>query len=288
MRAVSTVLDVSLCLLFVAASATTLAGIPSDSFGGPSTDAATAESVAELVATNTATVSYALGETRDRHVTTHDTLAGLLATAAVADSEVTAESESVAFFPATEEFRRNATRAVARGVRRVPGNQNARVQVVAEWEPYHGAAIRGRVVAGPRPPPNADVHAATFTAPSGFQAARADALSAARRDGYGGVARVLATALVAGWFPANETSLDDATVARYRRVAAAYDTSVDGALSVDAAETSLDVSQANRNLVRAIAADVEPRLEARFDTPNEAARAVSLSRVRITVRTWSR
>ncbi|WP_158057582.1 DUF7284 family protein [Halorussus halophilus] len=290
MRAISTVLDVSLCLLLVAASATTLAGVPLQKSGG--SNAHSAEATATLVATNTASVSYALGENRtDGNVSTvHDTLAGLLATVAVASSEVDADSEEVALYPETDEFRENATQAVARGLRRseVPSH----VQVVARWKPYAGAAIRGRAVAGSTPPPRADVRAATFTVPSGFPTERADAVTAAHADGYSGVAHVLARGLVAGWFPGNGTALRDdtalrnETAARYRRVAEAYDTSVEDGLSANVSRAT-DVSQANRNLVRALAADVEPRLRERFDSPQAAARAVSVGRVSITVRTWS-
>lgn len=234
------------------------------------------------MATNTASVSYTL-ENRDRTDTAHDTLAGLLAAVAVASSEVSTDTE---LFPATQNFRENATSAVTRNIRR--SAEIGHVQVIARWRPYADSEIDGEAVAGESPPPEANVHAATFTVPSGLPTASEDALRVARKDGYSGVTHVLATALVAGWFPENKTTLSEETAGRYRRVAESYDTSVEGALSDDTARADWNLAQADRNLVRALAADIEPRLEARFETPNSAARAVSMGRVHITVRTWSR
>ncbi|MFC4549912.1 hypothetical protein ACFO3H_06315, partial [Halorussus sp. GCM10023401] len=146
MRATSTVLDVALCLLFVTASVVTLVGAPSER--EPSRD--TAETTAGVVATSTANVTYALGDER-RPRTVHDTLAGLLATAAVTNATV--EGHQRGLFPHSGGFRRAVARTVAASLRRTAirgatGRDDLRAQVVARWEPYWGSALRGRVTAG--------------------------------------------------------------------------------------------------------------------------------------------
>ncbi|NEU57539.1 hypothetical protein [Halorussus sp. MSC15.2] len=153
MRAISTVLDASLCLLLVSASALTLAATPTGPGGAgtAATDPDTADETAELLATSTALVTYDAGS---RNRTAHDTLAGLLASAAVADSGP--ESH--------DGFVQAVTTRVGRTLRRLDGD----AQVVARKNrPQSRAsesntAHEGRVVAGDAPPPDADVHAAAF------------------------------------------------------------------------------------------------------------------------------
>lgn len=153
MRAISTVLDASLCLLLVSASALTLAATPpgAGDAGTAATDPDTADETAELLATSTALVTYDAGF---RNRTAHDTLAGLLASAAVADAG-----------PASrDEFVQAVRQRVGRAVRR----RAVGVQVVARRNRSKSRASKsntaqeGRVVAGDAPPPDADVHAAAF------------------------------------------------------------------------------------------------------------------------------
>jgi len=149
MRAVSTVLDVSLCLLFVTASALTLVGTPVADRSNPDSAPDIADEVAEVLTTATASVSYGVG---DRNRTAHDTLAGLLASAALAD----ANSASAL------EFRSVTTQRVTRAL----GAFDVAVQVVADPTPVGDSissadsARDGIFVVGTPPPPNADVHAA--------------------------------------------------------------------------------------------------------------------------------
>lgn len=148
-RAVSTVLDASICLLLVSASVLTLVGIPTDDGGDP--DAA--DETAELLATSTAQVTYVVG---DENRIAHDTLAGLLATAAVASAGAD-DSKGVS----ANEFERAVTERVNRTLRRSGG-----AQVVARWESSGDPSLSGRTIAGGRPPPDADVHAAVFSVSS--------------------------------------------------------------------------------------------------------------------------
>ena len=148
MRAVSTVLDASLCLLLVTASAVTLVETPTDRGGDP--DAA--DDLAETIATSTATIEYRTAEGKPR--TTHDTLAGLLAAAAIEDADGTAGG-----------FVRTATARVERTLTRTNrGSQViARTRSTTGREPHNRPErAAGRIVVGRSPPPDADVHAAAF------------------------------------------------------------------------------------------------------------------------------
>jgi hypothetical protein len=148
-RAISTVLDASLCLLLVSASAVTLAGTPTADPGtgsGSATGPDTADRTAELLATSTARVSYPVAD--DSRRTTHNTLAGLLASATRADVRGT-----------SDEFVRAVTEEINRTLRRHTAT-DVDVQVIASR--VGDGANTGRITAGKSPPPTADVHAARF------------------------------------------------------------------------------------------------------------------------------
>jgi hypothetical protein len=169
-RAISTVLDVSLCLLLISASAVSLAGTPiRDRNSGPATAADSADETATLLATSTASVTYrpsnsATADIRNR--TVHDTLAGLLASAVAAKAN--AESAT--------DFVRAATATVGRTLRRAGINAQvvARRSASSTSRPNSftshsnrstsltNSASSERVVAGRTPPPDADVYAAAL------------------------------------------------------------------------------------------------------------------------------
>lgn len=177
-RAVSTVLDVSVCLLLVGAATLTLSTAPT---AGPDPATGRAEELATTLAGSTATVTYRAG---GRRRTARGTYAGLLADAARTD--------------ARDALGREAFRAaVVESTRPVLGGEGWRAQVIVAWRPYEGADA-GRVVVGESPPPSADVHAATTLVPSGLGAVGPAAEAAAARDGYRGVAGVLADVLLPG------------------------------------------------------------------------------------------
>lgn len=157
-RAVSTVLDASLCLLLVSASVVTLVEVPTAERGGrdANADADAADETAELLATTTAQVTYEAG---DENRTAHDTLAGLLATAAAVASRPASDSQGIS----VEHFERAVTERVNRTLRRFGGD----AQVVVRSGPTtRDDPPGGRVVAGRRPPPNVDVHSAVFSVSS--------------------------------------------------------------------------------------------------------------------------
>ncbi|WP_135807293.1 DUF7284 family protein [Halorussus marinus] len=273
-RGISTVLDASVCLLLVSASALALVGIPADE-----SDPDRADEAAETLASSTARVSY-----DDGSRTAHGTLAGLLAATAVRNATL-GESRLLA----DTGLARAVTERVERSLGRV---EYHRVQVIARWEPFPSASLRGRVAAGPTPPPGVDVHAAAFSVSSGLPSVRSSARAAGRGGGFERVARAIAGGVVRGLFPPIETRT--ALGARPDRAARAverYRTSADavGARSaVEEALTDGNATRATRIVTDALATLLEPTLRERFDGATDAARETAVGRVRITVRTWSR
>jgi hypothetical protein len=140
---------------------------------------------------------------------------------------------------------------------------------------------------GERPPPEADVDAATMTVASPAPAVDQRAQWAATQDGYSGVATVVAGAVVDGLFPPQQAQLaldgdypdDRLMTRRYRRMGALTRA---GQLSVE----STPATELNTELTAALAGRLEPDMRSRFDSPEAAADAVETGTVTITVRTW--
>lgn len=290
-RAVSTVLDVSLFLLLVSASAFVLVGTSpprGTPAAGPTTD---------VLAASTATVNYSIvpsgtggdpgqnaGSAGSRDRTVHDTLAGLLAAGAVSDATVHGPGTARTDDGSESGFERALETAVADALARP-----ARTQVIVRWRPYAGSTLGGEVSVGGPPPDDATVGAATLTVPSGTPPAKQRAREAARTGGFDSLSRVVARGIVEASFPpdATRTALRSdgptgATTERaYRRAAARLDVTVierDGRIDADAT---------NGRLIAALAPAVESDLRERYDTSTAAARTVAVGRVAITVRTWS-
>ncbi|PSP98976.1 hypothetical protein BRC89_06215 [Halobacteriales archaeon QS_4_70_19] len=287
-RAVSTVADVALCLLLLSAAVGTLAlPVSSPASRQPQSDPA---ATAEALATANVSVPYALdtsdvaaessASSAEADRVAHGSYATLLAEAAVENATLDGRPLS----NASDGF----GRAVAAAVSNTTGATGGRTRVVARWTPYQGAVTRGVVTAGPRPPRDAPTAAATLPVPSRFPDARERAVVAARREGYGGVARVLAAATIDGWFPPGRARLalrgdhpvDALLERRYRRTAALLGTTVGG--PVEAAEPR----RANTRLRTALARRYEMDLRNRFDSPMAAARTVRIGEVRVVVTTW--
>ena len=258
-RAVSTVLDVSVCLLLVGAAVATLALAPNaaDRPAAPDGDVA-----ASTVATVTTTVPA--GDRRS----VHDTLAGHLATAAVADARLDGDRVVETTYPGAVA---DETAAVT----------DLRTYVTARWEPYPDAPIGGSVDAGTRPPPNADVAARTLTVDSGVAAP-------GEIDTFEALASAIGDAYVAWLFPPERTyesladpRTADRTTARYRTAATTLEADIgrpvaDGAVRV-----------ANERLSAALAQRIEADLRDRYATPEAAAADVNVDEVELVVRRWA-
>lgn len=292
MRGVSTVVDVTVFLLLVGGAVATL--VAGTSAIPPDGDNPAAEN-ARLLATTTATVDYSLAPAArsptdgvtfrrtngsDFERTAHGTLASLLADAAVGSAGL----HGTEFSRASTDFRR-ALRAT---VRERIGRSDVETSVVAIWRPYPDASVGGRFRVGDAPPRDADVHAATVRVDSGMSTSGGAVRQAAKRDGYRGVARVLAADVVEGLFPPRRTRLalrgdypvDALTVQRYRRTATVLD-----ARNPGVGEAGVD--GANERLAEEFERLLATDLGTRYDSPGDAAAAVETGTVRIVVRTWS-
>lgn len=289
----ASLVDVTLFLLLVSAAVGTLAYAPA--LSGTPAPAPDAGASLQRLQTVTANPDYSLapgarhadeslvsfpresGPEFDRYA--HGSVASLLADAALSNLSLAGRTVT----HTSDGFER----AVARAARNATG---PRIHVRAVWTPYPGAPVRGSIATGSAPPPGARVATATATLDSGFPATRAQARRAADRDGYAGVARVVARTTVEGLFPRETTAralrgdypVDALVTYRYRRVATRLGTSVRGPLE------RVAPSAANTRLSRALATVIEHDLRRSFDSPEAAARAVSVGEVRLAVRRWSR
>lgn len=290
-RGISTVIDVAVCLLLISAAIGTLS-LP---VAGPSAapERPDAAATVKSLATGTTSVTYdldtgAIAKAGNNRTTpgpeaervAHGTYAELLAEAAVENATLDGQSLS----NASDGFERH----VGAAVRTATDSTGARTQVRAIWTPYPGATTRGVAVAGPTPPPGASVAAATITVPSRFPRVRQRAIRAARQGGYPAIARVVAAATVAGWFPPSQSRLalrgdhpvDALLDRRYRNTATVLDTNVDSPLRAE------QPRRANARIEAGLARLYERDLRRRFDSPGAAARAVRIGEVQVVVRTW--
>jgi hypothetical protein len=159
----------------------------------------------------------------------------------------------------------------------------AGVRIDAVWRPYPDAPVGGRVGVGPEPPGDG-VHAATLTLPTGVDPIPVEATVAFETLGHAVAARTVeilvpheaARVTLRGDDP--EASL---LAHRYARLATATNTSVSEPLATE------DTAAANAKVADALADRMTTELKAEYDRPSRAADAVSVSSVRIVVRTWA-
>jgi len=296
LRASSTVLDTVVFVLLVGAAVVVLGGLDT---AEPADHDRVADETADVLATSTTEVTFERSGTvtdhrllgvvasteaspAERTLTVsrraHGTYAQLLATVAVAN--VTLGPRSLT--GTGGDMEREVTNATAR----VLPTGEANVEVRVTWRAYANATLDRELVVGRRPPPDADLSATTVTVASGFPNVSAQTPP---DPTYEDVARAVARGVVAGLFPPGPTAdalasegPDRAVVAeRYRRASAVLDADTADALAEG------NATAANRRLVEALVPRLRADLTAEFDSPEAAARATSLDRVRIVVRTWS-
>lgn len=317
-RATSTTLDVTLCLLLVSAAVGVLAttGPPADDH-----DVATADRVADRLATTTVTVTYrpaprgsgdptadAVAEGTDSDGTprtVHGTPATLLARAAVADLRARPGGTG----PGPSSVRRLAPRppgsyghAVRNHTRDTIADVGAAVNVTARYAPLADPAVTketefaGAVAVGPTPPAAVDVSVVRVSVPVGTSAIATDAAleRAADSGGFEALSAVLADGTLDSLLPPPRTRWgvrDDGTralvAARYRALAESLGGDVARAVGVDETN-SPSVGVTRDALATALAARYEEALRARYDSPAAAANATDPTVVTLTIRTWSR
>jgi hypothetical protein len=272
-RAISTVVDVSVFLLLVSAAAATLVFAPGP---GPGSEPVAVDDRANLLASVTADPNY---ELRGRERRAHGTVASLLARGTVANTSIAGHSLSGG--------RAEFLERVRAATRRTLGREN-RTSVVARWTPYRGSPLRGTVRVGPEPPPGGDVTVATLTVPAPVASVGTRGAQRARTDGFDGVASLLARETAGAVLPRSRATLPAASDApattvtsdRFQGLAAATGVRVSGPL------TRGDVAVAHRRAVRGLTETFAADLSARFETPEAAAAALRTGTVRITLRRW--
>ena len=291
-------LDAVVCLLLVSASVFGLVSVEQS----PPQNPGQADAVADALATTTAQVTYslapgvrALDDTDPRYGnaaetpldspeldrTAHGSLAGLLARAATGTAGVTLDSadsdpEAAPLTRTRADFRR----AVQEAVRARTG---ATARIDAVWRPYPDAPVGGAVGVGPRPPIDG-VHTATLVVPTGVAP-----IAASETTGFETLGRAVADRTVQVLVPpgpAHVTLRGDDPAAglvryRYARLEAEMNTSLSAPLATE------DTDTANARVADAFAPQVTADLRNRYDTPTAAAESVSVSSVRIVVRTWN-
>jgi len=286
-RATSTVVDVTVFLLLVGAAVAVVVNGAAVERAGTENPAAERT---ERLATSTASIEYALtvpgdpppwtaNATATRLRTAHGTLAELLAEAAM--SRVSYEGHRLSRAGTGFE------RAVAATTRNRLHERGRRTAVRVRWDPYRGAPLNATMRIGERPPPEANVDAATTTVPSPAPAVSQRARWAASQGGHEAVATVVAGAVIRGLFPPRQTQLaldgdypaDRLMTRRYRRVGALTRA---GQLSIE----STAATDLNRQLTAALTTRFEDDMRSRFRSPEAAADAVRTGNVTITVRTW--
>ena len=214
-RAVSTVIDVGFAMVFISAAIVMLGLFTGVGLQpGDPTAPEDADRTAEMLGSTTITAEYQLDRTLEEAESTafedveydrselrrgeHGPAMGLVADAAVANVTFAAGGDAARLSPAAAEYER----AVDGAVRELVTGAKHETQVVAVWEPYTGADVRGTARAGPAPPEGVDVNSVTVTVSSGVDEARGDAVDAAADDGdYEAVAEPVAEAIVEAYLP---------------------------------------------------------------------------------------
>ncbi|MDZ7730853.1 MAG: hypothetical protein U5K37_08065 [Natrialbaceae archaeon] len=155
-RAISTVVDVAVCLLLISAAVGTLVML-----GQPPKrpDPTMADHVATTLGTSTTSVTVSQSAA-DIPLVATGSIASLLVAAAFANLSI--DGHGRASPPPLE-------RALEPTIDGLDGEPS--VYVVALWRPTQNASLQGMATVGTRPPPTADVSTAVLALPSGIPAA---------------------------------------------------------------------------------------------------------------------
>lgn len=256
-RAVSTVLDVAVCLLLVGVAAATLSGAVPPSDGPPDADP-----TADALATETAAVPSDGGRV------SHRTVAGHLARGAVLAAELDGRRVLDTGYP-------EAVRGTA------AARSGDRVHVTARWEPYPDAPLSGTVTAGTAPPRAADVATTRLTVDSGI-----DPPGDAARP-FGTLAAALAEAYVSTLFPPERARHRLVAGGETPGVAGRYRTAADAVgAGVEEPIEAADAAAANDRLEAALADRLAADLRESYGSREAAAESVRTGRVEVVVRRW--
>lgn len=277
MRGVSTVLDVTVCLLLISAAVGVLAL--------PVTEPAPERNVDETAAvlsTVTHEIEYTISTKQvtapselesasdgtERPRTRHGTLAGLAGRAAF--SSMAVRDTPVA--PESAGFR-------DRVVTTIEGTIPPRTYVRAHWEPYPDATVTGTVEAGVQPPPGADVQASTRRVPLPEVTVTPD------EETFEGIATAIATEVVTSLVPerAGERPMGDplvvAAVVHRFEVLGTHQATADAYIAGD-------IDTLVEDAVNSLSATIEVGLRDQFDSADAAATEITAGFVWLTIQRW--
>ena len=291
-------IDAAVALLLISAAVGVV--VTADHSPATPSDSGRADAVADALAATTASVNHSLapgvrqlnrsetgtdrsnwGETPDVERTAHGSLAGLLARATTATSGVVAADRHAD--PEAEPLTRTRL-GLRRSVRdAVRARTGAGVRIDAMWQPYPEAPVGGHVGVGPEPPTDG-VHTATLVVPTGV-----DPIPATATVDFGWLGNAVADRAVEVLVPAGAARVtlrgDDPEAAlvahRYAQLAGRTNTSLAEPLATE------DTAAANTRVADSLGERMAADLRRNYDHPSDAADAVSVSSVRIVVRTWS-
>ena len=290
-------IDAAVALLLISAAVGVV--VTADQSPATPSDSGRADAIANTLAATTASVNHSLApgvlqlnrsetgvdrshwsDTPEVERTAHGSLAGLLARATTATSGVVAPDRHID--PEVEPLTRTRV-GLRRSVRdAVRARTGARVRIDATWHPYPGAPMGGRVGVGPEPPADG-VHTATLVVPTGV-----DPIPATATVDFGWLGHAVADRTVEVLVPADAARVtlrgDDPEAAlvahRYAQLAARTNTSLADPLATE------DTTAANARVADSLGERMAADLRRNYDHPSDAADAVSVSSVRIVVRTW--
>lgn len=303
-RAISSVADVSLALVIIIASLAVFAAFlaSDESVHDPTTPAQTTDtlgastfnmtySLADLLETDSAHIDPPEAYGDDLNRSTHGTALAHLARGALANATVETEGRSVRPFAVGVEYaetveKRLQTSLVA---------SQYETAVTAHWEPFEGASLSGTATFGSTPPAESETTLIRTTVASELPAARETALESVKNGsaGYGRVARTVAEAIVNGTFADAQREIESGgvehavTLSRYLRFAetVGIDRSYSG-VTPNLERSHIDTDAMNEHLVEQLAGQFESELKV-FDTPADAAAAVSTGEVTLSITTWN-
>lgn len=270
MRAVSTVVDVTVCLLLVSAAVAALA-VPA--VRGPTVDASQSADALGRTTTNVTFRVDAAGSAGPIHRVS-GTHAGLLGRAALSNLHL--DGQGLA--PGAAEFQT----AVENVTERALAWSGTRTSVTATWSPYPGAPLAGRVHVGARPPTGVDVATATVRVPVPVDDHGTE-LDSAASEGYAAIGRIVAGNVLDLALPRDGIRTPD-RASHSGRVTRRRLQVYEEALGVDTADGGVEtrVARVESALAERLTAD----LRARFESPPAAAAAIRLGTARVVVREW--
>lgn len=265
-RGISTVLDVTFCLLLIAAAVATLT-VP-----GSQPPDSNADATAEQLATATANVTDAVPTDDADSRLVVGTQAELLGRAALANLSLDGDPLS----PTTAPFRA----AVRDRVRRTVAWSSRATSVTARWAPYPDAPLRGHVVVGPEPPPGVSVGTATLSVPVPLRTALDVGTQEPRS--YRAVARSVSVSVIDTTLSGAPGDGTGSATTRDRRRRRAIGAAL-GIREPGTEDRPRDRPRLRRRLTDRLATDIRER----FESPEAAASALRSGTVEIVVREWS-